>query len=191
MYGYLQQSSVYPVQKERLIYKAQGVSKKQTSVLFICCSIMLIIGIATLFLSRMKKSGWSYQTSGNVTRYNSVRGTGGYVFNSDQRHIVVVIGIFILLFAVMCLESFFISKKSYISVYDNHLEYMAYIPILFFVIPKSFNIPFSMIRNVNYIPAGGMVMTETISIFLESRRIGMSVSGAGQVYRIIKMKTGI
>ena len=63
--------------------------------------------------------------------------------------------------------------------------------VFVFVIPKSFNIPFSMIRNVNYIPAGGMVMTETISIFLESRRIGMSVSGAGQVYRIIKMKTGI
>lgn len=177
---------------EQMLFKAQGVSKKQRIALVICSLIILIGGIFAFPFSQIKKGGYTPSPGGgNITYYSYSSSSGGYRFDKDERQTIIIIGVILIIFAVMTFEGMLYQNKSYITVYENHVECMAYIAILFFIFKKPLNTSYDKIKDVQFTRAEGLLLTDTVFIITETQRIGMSVNDAEQAYQIIKQRTGL
>lgn len=159
---------------EELIFKVEGVNKKQRTLLMGLSVFSLIGGIIAFIVSQIKEKGYFIER---------------YVFDKDERQTIIIIGVIAIVIAATCFDGWLYQNKSYIALYENHIECLIYFPVLFFVLKKPLNTSYDKIKDVQFSKAEGFVFTDTIFIITETQKLGAQVNGAEQAYQIIKQKT--
>lgn len=159
---------------EELIFKAQGINKKQRTLLMVCSLLCLMGGIISFIVSQIKEKGYFIDR---------------YMFDKDERQTIITIGVIAVIIAATSFDGWLYLNKSYIALYENHIECLVYVPILFFVLKKPLNTSYDKIKDVQFSKAEGFVFTDTIFIITETQKMGVQVNGAEQAYQIIKQKT--
>lgn len=167
---------------EALLFKAQGVGKKQKITLLICGLVLLAIGIIIIAFSQMRKGEWESSPTtyvdgmGAVTTYNYSKGTGRYIFDFEVRMIFIAIGLLIIIYAIFTFIKMIFSNKTYVAIYENHIECMAYPK------PKLWNLTFDRIKDAQ------LFSSDMVTLFTDTQKINLQISEAEQVYQIIREK---
>lgn len=169
-----------------LLFKSKGIRSSHKGVMFVCDIILLICGVAGIFLSQMKHATHKATistTAGDIISSGDLG--GGYVLKENARNIVLIISIILIILALLYLESIIMSNKSYIKVFDNHIEAMQY-AAFFVVIRKPLNLTYDKITDVEYIAPTGALNTDKIVIYTTYGKNVIVVKDAEEAYRIIK-----
>lgn len=171
-----------------LLFKSKGIRGSHKCVMFVCDIILLICGVAGIFLSQMKHAthrATISTTAGNIISSSDLG--GGYVLKENARNIVLIISIILIILALLYLESIIMSNKSYIKVFDNHIEAIQY-AAFFIIIKKPLNITYDKIKDVEYIAPTGTLNTDKIVIYTNHGKTVLVVKDTEEAYRIIKNK---
>ncbi|MDD6989478.1 hypothetical protein [Ruminococcus sp.] len=171
-----------------LLFKSKGIRSSQKGVMFVCDIILLICGVAGIFLSQMKHATHKATistTAGNIISSGDLG--GGYILKENARNIVLIISIILIILALIYLESIIMSNKSYIKVFDDHIEAMQYAAFLI-IIKKPLSITYDKIKDVEYIAPAGAMNTDKIVIYTNNGKSVLVVKDTEEAYQIIKNK---
>lgn len=172
-----------------LLYKAKGLQHMHIAIMSVCNILLLIIGVAAIFFSQMKHTAQSisFSTSSGYSLGSGSFG-GGYILKEEARNTILVIGIILIVLSLCFIESLFFSNKSYISVFDNHVEGVQ--SAAFFIrIKKPVNVTYDKIADIQLIKAANSLSTDKIVLY--TKNIGnfiITAKGSEKAYEIIKSK---
>lgn len=172
----------------QMLFKSKGIRNSQKGVMFVCDIILLICGIVGIFLLQMKHATHEATistTAGNIISSGDLG--GGYILNENARNIVFIISIILIILALLYFESIIMSNKSYIKVFDDHIEAMQYAAFLI-IIKKPLNITYDKIKDVEYNSPTGAINTDKIVIYTNSGKSVLVVKDTEEAYQIIKNK---
>lgn len=172
----------------QILFKSKGIRSSHKYVMIFLDVILLVIGIAGIFLSQMKRKSY---TISSITSSGHSLGSGefggGYMFKESFRNTIVIISVILIILAIIFIESIIMSNKSYIKVFDNHIEAMQY-AAFFVVIRKPLNLTYDKITDVEYIAPTGTLNTDKIVIYINHGKTVLVVKDTEEAYRIIKNK---
>jgi hypothetical protein len=171
-----------------LLYKAKGLNKSYNILMCVLDVILLLIGVVAIFVSQMKSESHSvsFTTSSGYSLGSGSFG-GGYILKEDARNIIMIIGVVLIILAVAFIESIIFSNKSYLQVFDDHLEGVQY--IAFFIrIKKPIDITYDKINDVKYIKATNALNTDKIIIHTDYGKTIILAKNSKLAYDIIKEK---
>lgn len=173
---------------ENIVYKAKGLKKSNFTLQCVLDIVLLIIGIAALFLSQMKHktTSVSFYTSAGASLGSGDFG-GGYVFKEDARNVIFAIGIILIVLAAAFFESVVMQNKSFITLFDNHIEAMQR-GAFFIQIKKPVNVTYEKINDVQLIKSENALNTDKVVLYTTIGKYILTINGSDKAYEIIKDK---
>lgn len=172
----------------QILFKSKGVRSSYKKIMLFCDILLLILGIAGIFFSQMKHSTLtvSFSTSSGQSLGSGNFG-GGYLLKEDARNTILTISVIFIILAVSFIESIIISDKSYINVFDDHIEAMQY-AAFFAIIKRPVNLTYDKINDIQYLKPENAFNTDKIVLYTTLGKYVIVVKDTEEAYRIIKGK---
>lgn len=173
---------------ENVLYDAKGLKKSNIIIQCMLDVFLIAIGVAAIFFSQLKHAvnTISFYTSSGQPLDSGNLG-GGYFFDEGARKVIITVGIILIIIAVIFFESIIASNKSYITVFDNHVEAMQ-CAAFFVLIKKPVNVTYNKIRDLQLIKSENALNTDKIVIYTDIGKFVIVVHGCDRAYEIIKNK---
>lgn len=172
---------------EKLLFESKGISKKSKTLFVVSSVVMLICGAFFLLLANLKKSSRSASVfSGSNQIYAGSYG-GGYRLSDSGRMTLIVIGIIVIAIGIMLFCNIISTGKSYVKIYENHIQGLSCVGILFFNIKKDYNIEYHQIEDVQVVK--NPLYGDTIAIKALGNGYGLMIAeNIDQAVALIKQR---
>lgn len=171
-----------------LLYKTKGLRSSHNGIMIFCDIVLLVLGIAGIFVSQMKHAihTASFRTSSGTVLGSGSFG-GGYIFKEEAKNTIIIISVILIVLALLYLEAVIVSNKSYINVFDNHIEAMQCFAFIA-IIKKPTNLTYDKIIDVEYIKPSNALNTDKLVLYTNCDKRVIVVKESETAYEIIKSK---
>lgn len=172
---------------EKLLFESKGIAKKSRQLFAVCSAVMVICGVFFIFLANSKKSGGSASISAGGTQIYAGSYGGGYRLADSGRTVLIGAGIIVIVLGIIFFCNLLAAGKSYVKIYENRIQGLSSVGMLFFTVKKEYEIEYHQIEDIQVVK--NPLFGDSIVIKASGNRYGLLIAeNVNQAADIIKQR---